>query len=211
MSSTIQISTLGIRHTPQEWVNDNAADLGSGQTYDLTALATTDPDARELFERLTGGENVNDFEYDVREVLGRHFGLDHDGPFYVRPVLDGATCGAELDDERIEAVQLWLKEHPLSISDTASDSTAESLSAGLRRVSARELLNDYQENQNLPYAIVSQATGGYAVVEGEIYESSDSEFITIEVELGVLRLPLDEEADPITVAESRSAAVRLER
>lgn len=110
---------------------------------------------------------------------------------------------------------LWLKEHPTMASGitspgTTSDSTSQTLPTGLRHITAAELL-ELEESGQTPYAIVSESTGGYAVIEGEVYLTADGEFVHIEVEMGVLRLPLDEEADAITVAENRGAAVRLER
>lgn len=209
--TTPSISTLGICHTPQAWINDYAVDVDGEQTYDLTALATTDAQARELFERLAGGEDIDDFEYDVREVLGEHFGLDHDGPFYVRPVIDGLEAEKVLDDDQIEAVRLWLKEHPLTpAEEPASEDEPED--GGVRRVGVRELLRAYREDGELPYAIVSESTGGYAVIQGGVEEKADGTgFVIVDTSLGSLYLPLDEGSEAITVVDTRAAALAMTR
>lgn len=207
MNPHTQISTLGIRHTPQAWIYDDAVDIDGEQTYDLTTLATTHAQVRELFERLAGGEDINDFEYSVHEVLRQHFGLDHDGPFYVRPVIDGLEVDTVLDDNEIEGVRLWLKEHPLT---PAEEPTSED--EGVRQVSAQELLRAYREDGELPYAIVSESTGGYAVIQGGVEEKADGTgFVIVDTDLGSLYLPLDEDADPVAVADTRAAALAMTR
>lgn len=103
------------------------------------------------------------------------------------------------NDEEIEALQEF-RDVALDVLGIETDTDA-AVSTELRTTTAASLLTDYEQNGRVPYAIISESTGGYAVIEGEIYRTYDGNFIHIEVDTGVLRLSIDEEE--ITVADTR--------
>ena len=104
------------------------------------------------------------------------------------------------NDEEIETLQKF-RNLTLDVLGIGTDTDA-AMSTQPRTTTASSLLADYEQNGRVPYAIVSESTGGHAVIEGEIYRTYDGNFIHIEVDTGVLRLSIDEEA--ITVADTRS-------
>lgn len=73
--------------------------------------------------------------------------------------------------------------------------------SGLRTTTAASLLADYELNDRRPYAIVSKSTGSHHVIEGEIYQTYNGYFVHVEIDTGVLRLPMNQEK--ITVADTR--------
>lgn len=193
---------IEIRFQPQEWVNDYAVDAGRARDYDVTKAARTDIDLRwALIEIAKVGADIDTVETPIFEALRKHHDDHFEGPFYVRLVLDGTEADDPMDEESVEALRTWLEQNPF---------TKKGLPSGVRRITVAQLLAQYQAEGTTPYAIVSEATGGYAAIEGEVYETSDGEgFVHVEVDLGVLRLALDQDAEPILVADTRAAAMQL--